>query len=496
MARPTLSNRLHSAPRVDDFTGDERVKKCLKALNDKFNDQNDNPLIVSDIMDGHGHQYVNLVQKGGGVLGIALVGYTYVLEQMGIRFLRLAGTSAGAINTALMTVIGKKEEPKSETVLDYMCKLDFFKLVDGHPAARWIIKNFITNKDFGTKVNNWINGIIITLLLLLVCDFVFLGIQAKFPTLIIVTRIFFVLTGFFILLIIILVTYVSTLLKRLKESGLGVNPGDYFYDWIKDCLIENGVKTVSDLNAKANPVIPGIHLREGVDHPEGVNGLKGDVTFIASELVTENKIQFPEMCYLFRHENEINQLQPAGFIRASMAIPIFFESYYISDIPCENDEMRRLWKEKFNEADPPQTARFVDGGILSNFPIDIFYKPEISLPRLPVFGIDLDDSKPEDRSKHAISWSFLGYIARLFNTVRFYYDKDFLLKNKMFKRGVGTVHLSNYNWLNFFVKPKDMIDMFAIGAEAATHFLLNFNWEEYKVDRQRYHEQLKKSSGT
>jgi NTE family protein len=50
------------------------------------------------------------VQKGGGVLGIALVGYTYILEEMGIRFIRLAGTSAGAINTALMTVIGAEPE--------------------------------------------------------------------------------------------------------------------------------------------------------------------------------------------------------------------------------------------------------------------------------------------------------------------------------------------------------------------------------------------------
>jgi len=143
--------------------------------------------------------------------------------------------------------------------------------------------------------------------------------------------------------------------------------------------------------------------------------------------------------------------------------------------------------DRFNEKDPPQTARFVDGGILSNFPIDIFYKPEIVIPRLPLFGIDLDDSEPEDRTKHAFSWSFFGYFGRVFNTVRFYYDKDFLLKNKMFQKGIGKVPLAGYNWLNFFLKPKEMKDMFAIGAKAATDFLLNFNWEEYKADRQQYH---------
>ena len=37
------------------------------------------------------------MQEGGGVWGIALLGYTYILEKMGIRFFSLAGTSAGAI---------------------------------------------------------------------------------------------------------------------------------------------------------------------------------------------------------------------------------------------------------------------------------------------------------------------------------------------------------------------------------------------------------------
>ena len=97
---------------IEQFTNDSKVKDCINRLNQRFS-SNGEPLIVSDLLDEENHQYVNLVQKGGGVLGIALVGYTYILEQMGIRFLRLAGTSAGAINTALMTVIGKKQDAKS-----------------------------------------------------------------------------------------------------------------------------------------------------------------------------------------------------------------------------------------------------------------------------------------------------------------------------------------------------------------------------------------------
>ncbi|MGH7505457.1 MAG: patatin-like phospholipase family protein, partial [Longimicrobiales bacterium] len=71
----------------------------------------------SDILDAEGHQYVDLVLEGGGMLGIALVGYTYVLEQAGIRFLRLGGTSAGAINALLLAALESREHAKTDEVV-------------------------------------------------------------------------------------------------------------------------------------------------------------------------------------------------------------------------------------------------------------------------------------------------------------------------------------------------------------------------------------------
>jgi NTE family protein len=469
---------------VDDFIKNDSVAACISRLRSAFRTR---PFIVSDVLDNNDHQYVNLVQKGGGVLGIALVGYTYVLEEMGIRFIRLAGTSAGAINTALMTVTGKKEEAKSLKILDAICKLDFFNLVDGHPAARWLIKKFITHKDFTVQVKKWITGIFITLALLFAGDFVFLGLQHSVPSFSILTKAFFVSTGFFLLLVFILIAYIATLLKRLKDSGFGINPGDYFYDWIKKQLLDNGVKTVTDLKAKAAAPVPGLHLR--VPNSEGLNGLKGDVTFIASELVTQNKVEFPAMCNLFRKEEDIDTLQPAGFVRASMSIPVFFESYFIEDIPCSDQTVKDEWA-KLGEKDPPATARFVDGGILSNFPINLFYNPKVIIPRLPSFGIDLDDTKANDTGKRAESWSLSGYFYRIFNTIRFYYDKDFLIKNTFFKKGVGTISLANFNWLNFFLTDQDKIEMFVRGAQAAASFLEGFDWNDYKNDRSQMREQL------
>ena len=97
----------------------------------------------SDIEDAQGLQYVDLVQEGGGVLGIALVGYTYILEQAGIRFMSLAGTSAGAINTMMMAGLGTIDERKSEKVLTIINQQNLFDLLDGPKRVKRLIHKII-----------------------------------------------------------------------------------------------------------------------------------------------------------------------------------------------------------------------------------------------------------------------------------------------------------------------------------------------------------------
>src|SRR5688572_30408439 len=118
-----------------DFLQESGADKIVEELKLHFKDK---PLIVSDVTDNTGHQYVDLVQEGGGVLGVALVGYTYVLEKLGLRFLKLAGTSAGAINTIMLASVDKKNRPeysgfetKSEIILHEMLNYDLWRLVDG-----------------------------------------------------------------------------------------------------------------------------------------------------------------------------------------------------------------------------------------------------------------------------------------------------------------------------------------------------------------------------
>ena len=477
---------------VNDFLQSPGVQEQLRILKDRFG-ENGERLIISDTLDKEGHQYVNLVQKGGGVLGVALVGYTYILEQMGIRFMRLAGTSAGAINTALLAIVGKKESEKSAGILEAITQLNFFNLVDGHPAARWLIKKFITKTGFLKKLKNWANGLGIFYSVLLAVTFVCLWLLPHNAPMRQFTQTLVVLLLVITLLLGVLAWYISRLLKRLRSSGYGINPGDFFYDWLKQLMKDNGVANVEDFRKKAGQPVEGLHLR--YEHPDGLEGLGPDVTVIASELITENKIEFPKMCNLFRTGDRMDELHPAGLVRASMSIPLFFESYFIYGIPNTSAEIKKAWMDTFGEKDPPVEARFVDGGILSNFPISIFYNPRVVVPRLPVFGIDLNDSSPGDTGKNASGWTLTGYFSRIFNTVRNYYDKDFQLKNKMYSRGIGTIPLADFNWLNFFITDKEKLALFERGAAAATRFLLSFDWEAYKTDRSMMQVTLKKNPG-
>ncbi len=72
---------------------------------------------------------------------------------------------------------------------------------------------------------------------------------------------------------------------------------------------DNGVLNTTDLVNKAAQDIPGLHLRH--DHPQGMAGLKGDITLITSELVTQNKIEFPAMAGLFRTRKKTICILPA-----------------------------------------------------------------------------------------------------------------------------------------------------------------------------------------
>jgi NTE family protein len=123
---------------MNSYTNTETIQQLLESIKVKGLDKK----VYSDIVDEDGSQYVDLVQEGDGVFGIALVGNSYIMEKAGIRFFSLAGTSAGAINTIMMAGLSKTGDPVSEKILDILGQQNLFDFVDGSKSIKKLVQRY------------------------------------------------------------------------------------------------------------------------------------------------------------------------------------------------------------------------------------------------------------------------------------------------------------------------------------------------------------------
>jgi NTE family protein len=378
--------------------------------------------IYSDVIDAEGHQYVDLVMEGGGVLGAALVGYTYILEEMGLRFWGIGGTSAGSINALLLAALGLPAERKSEKIAQLLGELDLHSFVDGDSDAREFIRAYLSR-------------------------------AGKFK----------------------LAFRVLQILDNL-ENELGLNPGQAFQDYITGVLKEAGITTTQKLNQRMATLPPGLTLREG--DPAKLAGATPRLGIVAADISTETKVVFPEMAKLYWADPD--SVNPALYVRASMSIPYFFQPFKIENVP-NNEAAWDNWNKLVSYTEePPKTAILVDGGIMSNFPIDLFHRTD-GIPTRPTFGVKLGSDK---RSKPQIAGpAQLG--AAVFNAARHCLDYDFVVRNPDYRQLVAYVSTDNHDWLNFEMKEEERIDLFTQGALAAADFLRRFNWAKYKKLRKQ-----------
>ena len=400
--------------RISKYTEDAKVIKEINDLKDFFKEK---PLKVSDIIDNEGLQYVDLVQEGGGVLGIALLGYTFALEELGIRFFSLAGTSAGAINTALLAAVSKPNEKKSEKILKVLDQTNLFDFIDGGKDAEALVRSISKGSELGMILNAF--------------------------------------------------RFLDDILIR-KEKGL--NRGTYFFNWLVSVFKKFGIETTGDLIENMNQ-LPNELLKQN-------EGRKANLAIIASDITTQTKASFPDMGDLY-YKDPLT-VNPANYVRASMSIPAFFDPFVINDIP-----KGKIQVEKWQNIDKayffgniPDEITLVDGGVMSNFPIDIFHVSDRN-PTRPTFGVKLGI----DRESVKVNNSIIDIVWNSFSAARQMRDHDVILKNQDYINLISNIDDRGIDWLNFNLPEKDKIELFKRGVIAACAFLRNFNWEEYKKIR-------------
>lgn len=378
--------------------------------------------VFSDIVDSEGNQYVDLVQEGGGVLGLALVGYTYILEKAGIRFYSLAGTSAGSINTLLMAAVGRPGEATSEKILELIGEKNFFDFVDGPSGIKKLIQKKIDNKGS-----------------------IFWNLLAN-----------------------------SLGIYNLIICKLGLNPGDHFESWLTQGLEKYNIKTVGELNVRRN-LIPQLRHRQKPDFKIEAP----DMAIITSEITTHTKVEFPRMAELYW--SNVDTLSPAKFVRASMSIPFFFVPFKVDNIPNAGKREDEKWdKYASYSGEIPNTIKFVDGGMLSNFPINTFHLKS-GVPSRPTFGVRLSTY----RKKFSPANKIFSFSGAMISTMRQIHDYDFLLKNPDYKELICRIDADEeFNWLNFGMNEKQQQELFLLGAKKGLEFLEKFQWEDYKKIRE------------
>lgn len=111
---------------------------------------------------------------------------------------------------------------------------------------------------------------------------------------------------------------------------------------------------------------------------------------------------------------------------------------------------------------------FVDGGIVSNFPLDLFHDTS-SIPLWPTFGVRLGSHL--DKLKDTAN-SFSLFVTAL-DSSRQALDRGYLENNEDKAEVITTVQLSDkFFWLDFKMQHSVKLELFRAGAEAARDFLV------------------------
>ena len=188
----------------------------------------------------------------------------------------------------------------------------------------------------------------------------------------------------------------ATVLSRIPLVGsylgiltdLGMYKGDAFLQLMRAWLAAKGVKTFGDL------MLPG----------ETETRYQFKVHVVASDISRGNMLILPDDAQAYGIARE--RLKVALAVRMSMSIPYFFTPVRVTNTLG-------------------QRCYIVDGGLLSNFPIELFDTPPPAVPAWPTFGFALVSDPTEPTADVRVESKVRGPLtlfAALFHTAVVVHD--------------------------------------------------------------------------
>lgn len=410
----------------------------------------------------------NLVLQGGGTLGLAHAGFVTGLEAAGVRFVGLAGTSAGSILAMGIAAIRGHDITQAThpdlVALADTAPMDHF--IDGPRPLRVLIKRMLKGGS--------------------------LAAPHRWPACI-------------------------AALIRLRDRR-GLNPGTAFETWFSGVLAAHGCRTIDDLLAALAAVWDDLgDLRQmgllGPDCAQTVLHSHAPDTameqhpstallqLISMAMPVGMKFKLPQDLYYLSPEYQ--RITPARLVRTSMSIPAFFD-------PVVMQTNGATWRQRVKaEVSDLMTASqsahfedlkelvFLDGGMMSNLPSDSFRE---LMPQVPTIVVPLVNgtASAEITRRHKLA-DLATDIGACISAVRLQRDRETWAQNgplraafdqaeknepdvrskkraaRRYPVEIAPIDTGEANWLNFVMSATEKADLFYAGLLRAHALLKTLN---------------------
>lgn len=248
------------------------------------------------------------------------------------------------------------------------------------------------------------------------------------------------------------------MLSRLPVVGAGLSvllengifEGDEAREWIKEELEKKGIRTFADLKIKD----PDSSLPANESYK---------LVVMATDVTRGELVRLP--WDYERYGLDPDKQLVCDAVRASISIPFFFRPVTLS----------------YNG----HPSTIVDGGVLSNFPIDAFDRTDSAPPRWPTFGVTLVPDLPAGNGDvfpvlGLLKHGPVAFVESLVTTMIVGHDQTQLAKPWIAARAIK-VSTKDVGIVDFGVSPAEQAELYENGRTSARAFLKTWNWDTYQA---------------
>ena len=238
-------------------------------------------------------------------------------------------------------------------------------------------------------------------------------------------------------------------------SKRGAYEGDYVRDFVHKELKRLGVTTFGQLRRTD---------RRADTNLEPFQRYK--LVVMATDVTRGRLLRLP-WDYRLLHRDPDEQLV-ADAVRASMSIPLYFEPVTLRD------------------GDTGEPTTLVDGGVLSNFPIEIFDRTDSANPRWPTLGVKIIPQLPAENAQLFPGIALprlppVHLLEQVVATAVVGHDQTYLERPCVRRRAIQ-VDTGAIGIVEFDASPEKRAAIAANGDRAAERFLDDWDWERYRRD--------------